>query len=55
MPSETSYFCSEHFNPSDYQIQPGSDEKLLLNDAVPSVFKGVPEHLENKEVCQKLF
>lgn len=54
-PSEYSYFCSDHFSPSDYQIQPGSGDKLLLNNAVPSIFKGFPEHFQDKEVCHKVF
>ncbi|VVC30902.1 Hypothetical protein CINCED_3A012609 [Cinara cedri] len=50
IPNEYSYLCSEHFNPDDYQIQPGSNEKLLLINAVPSIFKSFPEHFQNQEI-----
>lgn len=52
-PNKYSYLCSEHFNPEDYQIRPGADIKLLLENAVPSVFKGFPDHLQKKRIVRR--
>ena len=48
MPTKYSTLCSEHFKPEDYQIRPGAVVKLLKDDAVPSIFKGFPSHLQNE-------
>jgi len=45
--SKYSFFCSEHFLDSDYQIRPGATIKLLNENAIPSVFKGFPVHLQH--------
>ncbi|KAE9523184.1 hypothetical protein AGLY_016417 [Aphis glycines] len=52
-PTKYSYLCSEHFGPNDYQIRPGADIKLLLEYAVPSIFKGFPTHLQKKKNCRR--
>jgi len=49
-PTKYSYLCSEHFGPNDYQIWPRTDIKLLLEYAVPSIFKGFPTHLQKKKL-----
>uniref|UniRef100_A0A2S2NZV2 THAP domain-containing protein 9 n=1 Tax=Schizaphis graminum TaxID=13262 RepID=A0A2S2NZV2_SCHGA len=46
VPSKYSFLCSEHFLDSDYQIRPGATIKLLNENAIPSVFKGFPVHLQ---------
>lgn len=52
-PNKYSYLCSEHFHPEDYQIRPGADIKLLFENAVPSVFKGFPDHLQKKRIVRR--
>jgi len=52
-PNKYSYLCSEHFNPEEYQIRPGANIKLLLENAVPSVFKGFPDHLQKKRIVRR--
>lgn len=40
-----SCLCSDHFTDSDYQIRPGTINKLFKLIAVSSVFKGFQKHL----------
>ncbi len=42
---KSSKICSEHFVESDYLVRPNINLPQLKPDAVPSVFKGFPEHL----------
>lgn len=46
VPTKYSFLCSEHFLDSDYQIRPGATTRLLYENAVPSVFKAFPVHLQ---------
>jgi len=46
VPSKYSFLYSEHFLDSDYQIRPGATTKLLNENAISSVFKGFPVHLQ---------
>ena len=44
-PSKHSRLCSDHFGIEDYYVQ--NDGAFRLNkDAVPSVFEGLPKHLQ---------
>ncbi|XP_025203306.1 THAP domain-containing protein 1-like [Melanaphis sacchari] len=53
-PTKYSYLCSEHFTNDDYQIRPGSNVRWLKDDAVPSIFKEFPKHLQKKKVVRQL-
>ncbi|KAE9536192.1 hypothetical protein AGLY_007415 [Aphis glycines] len=46
VPSKYTFLCCKHFLDSDYQIRPGATTKLLNENAIPSVFKGFPVHLQ---------
>jgi len=47
-PTKYSRLCSEHFVDDDYLIRPGSDVKLLKDNAFPTIFKGFPNLLQQK-------
>ena len=45
-----SFICSEHFELSDYVFPPGRNSRCQLKpEAVPTIFKGHPLHLQPKE------
>lgn len=52
-PNNYSYLCSEHFHSDDYQIRPGSNIKLLKENAVPSIFNAFPKHLQKTKVVRR--
>lgn len=45
-PTKYSRLCSEHFLAECYEIRPNINVPYLKKDAVPSVFKGFPPHLQ---------
>ena len=45
-PKSHDRICSDHFLPSDFRDDTSLLIKLLKEDAVPSVFKGFPTHLQ---------
>ena len=49
-PSSSAVICSEHFEKEDYREN--TKRRVLKKDAVPSVFKGFPAHLQ-KEVKKR--
>lgn len=53
-PTEYSYLCSEHFTNDDCQIRPESNVRWVKDEAVPSIFKEFPKHLQKKKVVRRL-
>lgn len=47
-PTKYHHVCSEHFTPGDLVHNPGSNRKLLKENAVPSVFPSYPEYYQPK-------
>ena len=46
-PTNSSYLCSEHFKPHDFKTN-STNMRKLNEDAIPSVFKEHPQHLQKK-------